>query len=242
MGELKLSSNTIMVGIAAITVIYIISNITLQFVNKIIWDWFSKGRTDKSSITNTESNNTEIVVSMQKSHLQIEHQILKVLDVQNTQSVVLKELLIQVKNIKILKHGEKNNGGNPISKEPVRECLLLEDNQFTAPSLIELLEMMGHHVSHASTYKEAVELVSVIDFDFALVDYRLQGKETGADFWNYCKENSLIITKDSGGHDRMKIIVYSGGIENTPAGMSYLEKPLDVGTLRTEIERIINVT
>ncbi|GAG17229.1 unnamed protein product, partial [marine sediment metagenome] len=86
---------------------------------------------------------------------------------------------------------------------------------------------------------EAVKLVHTLTFDFALVDHRLGGKETGADFWSYCKENKFIVAKNNGSSDRMKIIVYSSGIESTPAGMTYLEKPIDMKVLKREIERIV---
>lgn len=98
MGNLQFSYPVIITIIGCLAVIYIICNLLLQLFSKIIFDWFSKGR-KKESINNGDSSNNSLMVSIKESHLKIEQQILKVLEAQNNHTLILRDLLSQVKTI-----------------------------------------------------------------------------------------------------------------------------------------------
>ncbi len=103
MGNLQFSYPVIVTLIGCLAVVYIMANLAMQFISKVVFDWFSKGRKKENNINDTSNN--ALLVSFKESHLKIEGQILKVLEVQN-------EILLQVKDIKISKFTEKvgNNG------------------------------------------------------------------------------------------------------------------------------------
>ena len=122
--------------------------------------------------------------------------------------------------------------------EPSR-ILVVEDEKINAIVICAMLRNLGHQVTHASSGREAVEMVKYTHFDCILMDIQmpeLDGIETARmirDSWMHSNISSPIIAVTA---HAMK-----GDRENFLAmGMDeYLTKPVDADTLAATLAKVI---
>ena len=71
-----------------------------------------------------------------------------------------------------------NSGGNPAAKQPGRRILVVEDEFLIRMLLEDMLADLGYELAGvAGRVEEAAALVNSLDFDLAILDVNLEGRD-----------------------------------------------------------------
>jgi DNA-binding NtrC family response regulator len=111
--------------------------------------------------------------------------------------------------------------------------LVVEDDPLSRRNLATFLEYAGYEVHQAETGEAALDLLSRVDFDAVISDFRLPGAVNGLDVLaNYGKISP----------EKQKILITAFGSHETQSrarsvGALYIEKPISLNDLLSEIQK-----
>ena len=116
--------------------------------------------------------------------------------------------------------------------------LLVDDEQSQRIILRRFLEREGHKIETADNGKTALELLRSNKFDLVISDMRMP-QMTGRDLLKVIKEEwtnipVLIVTAFAELDDAIDLVAREGAFY-------YLEKPINLDTLKSEVERALSV-
>ena len=116
--------------------------------------------------------------------------------------------------------------------------LLVDDEQSQRTILRRVLEREGHEIETADNGKTALELLREKEFNLVISDMRMP-QMTGRDLLKVIKEQwmdlpVLIVTAFAELDDAIDLVAREGAFY-------YLEKPINLDTLKSEIERALSV-
>lgn len=115
--------------------------------------------------------------------------------------------------------------------------LIVEDNALARRNLAVFLESAGYQVAQAASGEDALNLIKTgKNFDLVISDLRMTGMITGIDVLSYQRRvlpNSRSILITAFGSDQIRK-------QLREMGADYMDKPIKLNTLLTEIERLIS--
>jgi DNA-binding NtrC family response regulator len=110
--------------------------------------------------------------------------------------------------------------------------LVVEDEPVARRNITIYLQRASHNVHQAETGEAAVDLISHIDFNTVISDFRLSGTINGIDILKHQRERSP--------GKRLILITAFGSAqvqsEAVALGAVYMEKPLSLSNLLSSIE------
>ncbi len=115
-----------------------------------------------------------------------------------------------------------------------KRVVVLEDDALVAEGLLFLLEELGAHALHFPSAEEALRHTDIINTDFFIVDFALDGKLTGIDFLQTLQQGktarliAVVITGETSSH-------FIGSTRDTP--WPVLHKPANLGKLLNSLQQ-----
>jgi DNA-binding NtrC family response regulator len=111
--------------------------------------------------------------------------------------------------------------------------LIVEDEALSRRNLAAFLEYAGYEVHQAETGEAALDLLSRVDFDVVISDFRLPGPVNGLD---------VLANHGEISPEKQKILITAFGSQQTQSqaksvGALYIEKPISLNDLLLQIQK-----
>ncbi|MBY0470425.1 response regulator [bacterium] len=120
-----------------------------------------------------------------------------------------------------------------------KSVLVVEDDQSCKPVLETIFGLVDDHAQlHWETSAEtAMEALENNRFDLIVADYVLEGRKTGLDIWQFCREKQLKIPFLLMSSRRLKF--GSAHLDTSKLWPKFLQKPFQLNQCRKYIEHAL---